>query len=625
MDEPNYGKLFSKINTNNRYLIFRFLDLFDITELSYVNKSFKVNLREKYSKSIFMITSSLKVYKSYIQITSSNDFAYYLKNNSHVISKDIKGLIRNIVDEYYTRIPIMKHFFSKISFPNLSVINLKGKEIGKKSMKYLSYYLQYNNMIDTLIISENKINGPVLEPLISTKKSINKIKANRCIIDNSSMRNLSLINYSSLIAKNCNIDSFSIAHLHNVNITELNLANNQINCDGVYSICKNIPNLTKLNLSSNNLTDISILYLGCYLKSRPFSKPLLKLSIHNNKITTAGLMAILVLLKDVTVSQIHAGIHMFDISYNIIDSLPKRIKDIPHIGITHFNIGGHNFTMDDLSNLIDFINLNQSIQSIDLSGIFFDNVSLHLMFNKLNHNTNLTEIKVNNCYLGNTEIDNSLLSFYTHTSSNKINQIEMKNNFITLNNNFTLILRNNYLTYLNLEGNDLNIYENELPLFFDAIASNTSLRVLNLNNNYLKKQASYLLLKLSEEGCKSCLEILSLKQNQISHLTIELTNLLLNNKHLTETYLDNNDIGDEIASNYFFHNAKLTSMKLLNLCENKISLLFLKKCHDYYISNGGVNNVKINIFSKMLLDEYDKQNNKDDLRLILKTYNITAL
>ena len=201
----------------------------------------------------------------------------------------------------------------------------------------------------------------------------------------------------------------------------------------------------------------------------------------------------------------------------------------------------------------------------------------------------------------------------------------MKNNFITLNNNFTLILRNNYLTYLNLEGNDLNIYENELPLFFDAIASNTSLRVLNLNNNYLKKQASYLLLKLSEEGCKSGVEILFLKQNQISHLTIELTNLLLNNKHLTETYLDNNDIGDEIASNYFFHNAKLTSMKLLNLCENKISLLFLKKCHDYYNSNGGVNNVKINIFSKMLLDEYDKQNNKDDLRLILKTYNITAL
>lgn len=621
MDEK-FGPYFRKIKINNFNLILRYLDVFEKTEFSFINKKFKEIISTKYPKSTFMVKSSLKVYKSNIHITFPQDFTNYLRNNSLIITKEIKQIIKNIVNDYYTRLPIIKYFFSKIHFLTVNYLNLKNCEIGKKSMKYLTFYMENKPTLKTLILSDNKLNGQVLEPLVKINESsenfnFEKIKLNRALVDSSTFKILSLIKFSTLIIKNANVDNHHISFFKSEKIQKIDLSNNLISCEGVLYICQNLPNLQELNLSNNNLTDISAVYLSLYIKKQ--NCKLQNLILKDNKITLIGLMTLLTCLND-------SGYQMnkFNISSNAIDSLPKRMTKMSNIKLKSLKIGGHNFTIDDLSYLLDFLKVNPSIEIIDLSKLLLDNVSLHFLFNKFQNNSHLKKLHLNYCYLGNTEINESLTSYYTNEElKNKIDHLSLKHNFYSLKN-FNKILNTNSLIHLNLEGNDLNTRE-DIDSFLDEIVGSTSLKYLNLKNNFLKQKGKSFLMKLSDENCNSSLEIIHLENNQISDLNIELTNILTKNSVIKELYLDHNEIKEELENNYFFHSLICAKMKLLSLKENKIRLSFLTKYINYYKENKGINPVIINIHSKQLLEEYNKENDKNQFLEISHYKNVVAL
>ena len=622
MDNEKFGPYFNRIKINNFYLILRYLDVFSRTECSFLNRKYKQIISTKYPKSTFMIKSSLKIYKAHIHIIFSQDFNNYLKNNSFKITKEIKQIIQNVVNDFYTRLPIMKYFFSRILLSNnVKYLNLKNNEIGKKSMKYLSFYMENKPKMDTLILSDNKLNAQVLEPLVGINtnrvdNNFDMIKMNRCLVDIMTCKILSKIKFAKLIMKNSSIEN-QIEFLKSERITHLNLKNNFISCEGVLHVCQNLPNLQVLNLANNNLTDISTVYLSLYIKKKECR--LKNLNIKNNKITLAGFMTIISVLNDTQYSM-----QKINCSCNAIDNLPKRLPNYTHIDVKSLKIGGHNFTIDDLSYLLDFLNLNKSIEELDLSKIILDNVLLHFLFTKLQNNSQLHKLILNNCYLGNTEINDTLLSYYSNEDLvNKISSLGLKQNCYSLNN-FNKILSTNSIVSLNLEGNDLNTRE-DLELFFEEIIRNHTIKELNLNKNYLKQKGKDFLMKLSDESCTSSLEILHLEDNGITELNIELTNLLSKNKRLKELYLDRNEINDELGNNYFFHSATNSNMKLLSLKENKIGLSFLSKYISYYKENQG-SSVTINIHSKHLLDEYNKdEENKNKFLEISNYKNIIAL
>ena len=119
------------------------------------------------------------------------------------------------------------------------------------------------------------------------------------------------------------------------------------------------------------------------------------------------------------------------------------------------------------------------------------------------------------------------------------------------------IIISNHIKELNIEGNDLHLWGNNLNLFFDFILKNKVLEKLNLSRNYLQKSAKIFLEKMnnfnSDPNSADCaLKILSLEENQIKDINLELTNLLSNNKNLEVLNLRKNLIDDEIANNYFF-------------------------------------------------------------------------
>ena len=649
-------KGFDKINNFNFIKISKFMSFLEISEASFVNKRFYNLLNKRYSKRFPTIKTSISTFKKNIFIKFPEDFRFYLQKNSFHIREVIKKIIENLDTEYYTKLGVKKYFFSKKDFNSTQItkIFLNNCEIGKKSMKYLSYYLcNPKCQIKDIDISKSKINGDILQPIESIKNvELDSLIADKCIIDVKALDIISNIKVKKLSLINNNIDNEVISKLESNYLQELNLSNNLISNDGVFNICKKIPNLTKLNLSNNNLCDLSIVYICLYIKRS--ENKLISLNLKDNKITITGMMTLISVLDYKNKQDKNSfSLKRLNLSGNLLDyvPMPKRLgTGFLNVKLEKLCLSNHCFNINDLNILFNFINNIKSIKILDLSKTVFDNVSLNLLFNRVSENTTLKKLKLNNCYLGNTEMNNSLESYYTKNSVNKeininkainpknidiilnkseksdsticneylgVESLDLGYNFINYKQLDKIILSNN-IKELNVEGNDLHLWGNDLNLFFDSIMKNKVLEKLNLNKNNLQKFGNVLLEKLynfnNENNSKCFLKYLSLEDNQIKDINLELTNLLSNNKNLEVLNLKQNLISDEIGNNYFFHSLfknKNSNLKEINISDNKISLDFIEKIIKYSQENTiEKNDFIFNITSKEMRETYLNKPNK---------------
>ena len=288
----------------------------------------------------------------------------------------------------------------------------------------------------------------------------------------------------------------------------------------------------------------------------------------------------------------------------------------------------------------------------------------------------MKNLKLRNCYLGNTEVNKTLENYYTKSGKlkneiimndnkeendkNKINNenedntinkeeetdnmiisekcigiesLDLSYNFINYQKLDKIILSNK-IKELNIEGNDLYLHENDLYLFFDFLIDNKVLEKLNLNKNYLQAQAKKLLEKINDFNIKNksncSLKFLSLEDNQIKDINLELTNLLSNNKNLETLKLGMNLIGDEIGNNYFFHSLfknKNSNLKEIDISNNKISLGFVDKIINYSKENNPLekNDFELNVTSKEIRDAYSNLKDKTIYKELVKLNNIICL
>ena len=653
-------KGFEKINNFNFIKISKFLSFLEIAEASFVNKKFNNLLTQRYSKRFPAIKTSISIFNKSIFIKFPEDFRFYLEKNRFHIKEIIKKIIESLnTEEYFNKLGVKKYFFSKKDFNSSQItkIFLNNCEIGKKSMKYLSYYLcNPKCQIKEIDISRSKINGEILRPIESVKKlDLDNLIANKCIIDMKTLGIISNIKIKKLSLVNNNIDNELISKLENSYIQELNLSNNSISNDGVLIICKNMPNLTKLNLSNNNLCDSSIVYLCLYIKRS--ENKLISLNLKDNKITLTGMMTLMNVLDYKNKQDKNSlSLKRLNLSGNLLDyvPIPKRLgTNFLNIKLEKLCLSNHCFNISDLNILFNFINNIKTIKILDLSKTVFDNVSLNILFNRVAENNTLIRLKLNNCYLGNIEMDNSLESYYTKNNANKeinnnninnpnnengneiilnkaeksesticneylgVESLDLGYNFINYKQLDKIILSNN-IKELNIEGNDLHLWGNDLNIFFDSIIKNKVLEKLNLNKNNLQKFGNVLLEKLynfnNDNNSKCFLKYLSLEDNQIKDINLELTNLLGNNKNLEVLNLRQNLINDDIGNNYFFHSLfknKNSNLKEINISDNKISLDFIEKIIKYSQENTiEKSDFVFNITSKGMREAYLNNQNK---------------
>ena len=676
-------KNFEKINIYNFIGIIKFFSFPEMLELIGVSHLFNQRICEKYPKRIPLIKSTLKVLKKNIVLNFSEDFRNLLKKNSLYISELTKNMVINFEVEYFPKMGLKKYFFSKMhSNPNITKLYLDNCDLGKKSMKNLSYYLENKNCkIKEIDISVNKITGEILNPLEknpSIELDYLKLNANKCALDLKTFSSLSNIKTKKLSLENNNIDNDLIDKLKNDYITGLDLSFNSISDEGLFNICNNFPNLTYLNLENNNICDLSIVYICLYLKEK---SEILNLNLKDNKITITGMITLISTLDKINKMKSNSNnteikyysLKELNLSGNLLDlvEIPKRLGiHFLNVKIEQLYLGNHSFNIDDLDILMNFINNIKNINLLDLSKISFDNVSLNLIFNRVSENNSLKKLILRNCYLGNTEVNNTLENYYTKSGlqrgdnkiqseiiinddkneedikdiSNKkeeiiiseksigVESLDLAYNFINYQKLDKIILANK-IKELNIEGNDLYLHENELYLFFDFLIDNKVLEKVNLNKNYLQSHAKKLLEKMSDFNNKNqsncSLKFLSLEDNQIKDINLELTNLLSNNKNLETLKLGMNLIGDEIGNNYFFHGLyknQKSNLKEIDISNNKISLAFIDKIIKYSQENTlEKNDFILNITSKEIRDSYLNLDNKNKYIELVKLNNIICL
>ena len=678
--DANNKKGFDKINYYNFIKITKFINFAELSEIIYVNHKFYKIISEHYYKKMPIVKSSLSIMKKNIFLKLPEDFRFYLRKNGFQIREIIRKIIENLNTEFFPKLGIKKYFFGKINYNSLiTEIFLNNSDLGKKSMKYLSFYLNNPNCkIKDINISENKIAGEILQPIIYNKNiELNSLIADKCIIDSKTLDILSNLKTKKLSLINNNIDNELISKLENNYINELNVSNNFISNDGVFHICKNISNLTKLNLSNNNICDLSLVYICLYIKI-PNSK-LISLNLKNNIITISGMLALISTLDYINrETKNGCNLKRLNLSGNLLDyvPIPKRLgTDFLNANLEKLNLRNHSFSINDINTLFDFINNIKTLKILDLSKTVFDNMSLNLVFNRVSENNTIKKLKLQNCYLGNTEVKIAISNYYEKNNinnkennndkvcnekekENKIKEEEKSSNLISSDkkeiNIFeeylgveSLDLGYNYINYqkldkiilnnnikeLNIEGNDLHLWGNDLYLFFDSIISNKFLEKLNLSKNNLRAMANKFLEKIynyNNDNSSNCyLKYLSLEDNQIKEIKLELTNLLSNNKNLEILNLKNNLIGDEIANNYFFHSLfrnKNSKIKDINLSNNKLSLGFVEKIIKYSQENNlEKNNFILNISSKEIREAYLKSENKKSYWDLIKLKSIKCV
>ena len=656
--DANNKKGFEKINIYNFIGITKFITFAEISEILFVNQKFYNIISQRYINRIPMIKTSIITLKKNIFLKFPEDFRFYLSKNSFHIRELIRKITESLVTEYFPNLGIKRYFFRKINFnSHINKIFLDNCDIGKKSMKYLSFYLYNPNCeIKDINISENKLMGEILEPIKSNQQvEFNSIIADKCIIDSKTLSILSSIKTKKLSLNSNNIDNELLSKLKNDYINDLNLSNNFISNNGILNLCRNIPNLTKLNLSHNNICDLSIVYICLYFK-RPNNK-LVSLNLKDNKITISGMITLISTLDYINKEgKNKTSIRKVNLSGNLLDyvPIPKRLgTNFLNVSLEKLCLSNHSFNINDLNILFNFINNIKNLLILDLSKTVFDNVSLNLVFNRVAENTSLKKLKLQNCYLGNTEVNNTLETYYSKSIKNKnkedlndadlniIKKEEKNSNIIeenkfNINNEYlgveSLDLGNNFINYekldkiilsnhikeLNIEGNDLHLWGKDLYLFFDFILENKILEKINLDKNNLRKMGNKLLEKMynynSNNNSSCTLKYLSLEDNQINEINFELTNLLSNNKNLIKLNLKNNLIADEISNNYFFHSLfknKDSNIEEIDLSNNKISLEFVDKIIKYSKENNiEKNNFILNITSKEIRETYLKLNDK---------------
>ena len=726
-------KNFNKINIYNIRGVLKFLYFPELIEISFINQKFYNLINSKFPKRIPLIKKSFQILKKEINFNFSEDFRFILRKNSSFISSITKKMVESSSFDYFPKMHVKKFFFNKMkSNPEIKKLYLANSEIGKKSMKYLSYYFNNKNCgVTDVDLSGNKLTLDILKPLKKINNTkLEKLAIDKSILDAKAFSHLSELKIKKLSLINNNIDDELISKLVNDNINEINLSHNYISNEGIFSICKNLPNLMKLNLANNNICDLSLLYISLYIKGK--NNKLESINLKDNKITITGMITFLSNLEKIndTNNKNLCLLKKLNLSGNLLDfvPIPKRLAYFLNIHIEKFCIGNHSFNISDLNILLNFINNLKNISILDLSRIALDNHSLNLIFNRVSENITLQKLKLKNCYLGNTELNNTLKSRFKKDKSKKNNNIyknknkndfndtikenEEYNNFNNAkekseiinnkeednkkinenniekeeNNNITLenkinmeenennivikdemknineiknnninenigvesldlgynfinyeklekIIISNHLKELNIEGNDLYLWGNDIVLFFDYIVNNKFLEKLNLNKNHLKNMANILLEKINafnnNNEIKCSLKYLSLEDNQIKDVNLALTNLLSNNNNLEYLNLRNNLIGDDIANNYFFHSifkSKYSNIKKINISNNKITLNFIKKIIIYSKENEiEKKDFILNITSKEIRESYLQSDNKLEFKELVKLKSIKCL
>ncbi|CRG95828.1 leucine-rich repeat protein [Plasmodium gallinaceum] len=573
-DIINDNNIFKNKNMETKFKIYYTLpkhtNLKYIINLNLLNKN-----KEKYTdkNDVKKINSNKKVEN---QKKMKSDFLKYLRNNINTLSNN------KLKDDFL-------HFilsFDFINFFNITKYFIKLSKIICEIKKNASVILLKNNLNHLEVneaFNENvEINTCKDLEILNKKKNdiiniFNKSNEEGIICDSKNEKNKKALYLNNLSIRKINLNSLK----NYPNLKELHLRNNNIsNLKYFFHFYEDdLNNLLVLDLSCNNIVDLSSLYmkfknlihLNISFNYLYDYTQIIKFSKNHKKIEYLSILNNSIYIK----SEFYSNIHF-------LFPKIKTFNDINIINKNNFDINNYYFATSNEEifydeYLLNNIPKNTNRKYVNIKDILNKKYSeIYKNINTKNYHNYIKIINLSNLYLP--------LNFLNFSNFENLKILNLSNNGIENLNDLKLPKK---LKVLNLKNNKISSLE--------FLSDFLEIEKLVLDNNELKNINKIILLKK--------LKILRCSHNKITNLP------LFQNLNLMELNIHNNLIKD-ITHLVLIKNKK--SLISINIYNNKINFLNL----DIYL---------IHIFPNLLILNNNYVEKKQNIQKFFKNiYTIDA-
>ena len=437
--------------------------------LELINKNIMTKLKSPKTLSQLSQLFNTKYSKKFDFPNSSlNDFLS--KDILPQVQKRILRYNKSTIDEMRTLVELSLH-------------NLKGGKIMIEGIelysfeKFFEQYNNYNNITErNLKIDLENPNFEKREAVDNLKHSLKYyypqiIKLDKCFQDENKIN----VAYLNRVMASINY--------YQMNLTQLTITNNKLNKvfnNIILTSIKLMKTLIYLNLSNNNMTDNNIKELFEYVKQNTTLKILILNK--NNLIPSCGYYLADAFKKNTTIEVLHLSQN--NLTQNGLDSF-LNILAHDNTTLKELDLSYNNFVFNDFKTLSNYLNLNPSLKSLDISGNKFDPPSSNIIGVTLNKVENLEKIKLNSCGI----TDETAPQVLIYLNESNIKHLEIDDNEFGPMAPMIILKKvqiSKKLKYISFQKLEFQPYF--VDMVIQALNANNSIEKINLKQNNIKQE-----------------------------------------------------------------------------------------------------------------------------------------
>ena len=343
---------------------------------------------------------------------------------------------------------------------NLQSLILKDNKF--TTLEDFSLYLSTNTTLKTLNIGENPINIEGIKNLAESLKknqNLKKLFLHSTKMDENVMKilcesleiNESLtkidLSYTTMNNETLKILCGTISSKNN-KITKINLKNNYFNGDLLENVMEMIEKnkIKKLNLNNNFLSDISVNKLINFT----FNQKLLlsTLEIGNTGVGTES-----------------------------VQTITKMLTENNHT-ITNLNISKMRIEKETFLNFLFSLKKNTILKKLDIGFNVIEYDCLPALIDVIQQNTAIESLNLNKIFLPSYNLDH----FWNSFEISRIKKLYVRFNYLkSIENISNVLAKNTSLTYLDFSFNDINL--TQVNHFFDSLKKNNTIKKIGFAFN----------------------------------------------------------------------------------------------------------------------------------------------
>ncbi|XP_065913984.1 protein NLRC5-like isoform X2 [Dysidea avara] len=372
------------------------------------------------------------------------------------------------------------------------------------------------------------------------------------------VRTLTSINLTKTDLPKNVVENLAEVILHNPFLEVVTLHSNNLRSSAIIVLqaLKNTTDLTTLDLSFNNMSEVVVDELANVIKNNDF---LQELNLSGNSLQSDGAV-ILRALKEISY------LIILDLNYNMLSE--KVVKDLADViksnaGLIELSLGYNNFQSSAVVILLALRDVS-NLMKLDLSNNNMSEAIVNELASVIKRNTKLEEL-----YLGGNNLQSSAVVILQDLKNiSKITKLDLSDNGMsdTVVHELASVIENNTkLEELNLGGNNL---QSSAVVILQALKNISNLTTLDLSNNNLSEEVAKDLADVIESNTH--LNELILSDNNLQSSTVVILQTLVNTSSLLKLDLSGNKLPETVVNELASVIKSNANLRELHLANNRL-------------------------------------------------------